>query len=212
MAILILMRCIVSTARLSPPALLLVLGLVFTLQGCERGLAPPPGQSARQQRAVKAVAASTSRAATGRVFEDSAAGVRFAVPAGMAVQPEHFSGVREPGVMRHMFTLTDRGEERLRVELWHNPGRSPLDTWFEAHLAFMRDGLARVSWEPVAPGQARGMLFAWPRSGQSAGQRIVLFALQDQVIRVTCQDGQDAALVAAFRALLGSFSLVEGRR
>ncbi len=180
-------------------ATFLPLILVFGL-GCERGLAPPV-----QEQEAKASLAS------GHVYSDSEGGVRFAYPAGMAVEAEHWPGVTEPGVIRHMYTVLARGQERLRVELWRNRGRAPLAQWFERHLAFMRDGVAKVSWGPVAAGGARGMHFAWPRSGQSTGQRIVLFPLGELVVRVTCQDGQDPGLVKGFQRLVGSLALLEAR-
>lgn len=182
-----------------PLTLALTLALTLLFAGCERGLVPPVEQEGR------------AALASGQFFNDAEAGLRFVIPSGMAAETEHYPGVTDPGVIRHMVTLTVQQSEHLRIELWHNPGHTPLAAWFDAHLAFMSDGLAQVSWGPVAPGQVRGMHFVWPRSGQSTGQHIVLFALKDKIIRVTCQDGQDPALMAHFRALVSSLSLTERR-
>ena len=181
---------------------ILPLTLVLAL-GCERGLAPP-----EPDERTPALGRTS-----GETFQDRAGGIRFAAPAGLTVEAEHWPGVKEPGVIRHMYTLSAQGRERLRVELWRNPDRTPLAAWFERHLAFMRDGVARVSWGPVvADGPAvSGMHFVWPRSGQSTGQRIVLFQLGKLVVRITCQDGQDQELVAAFQELVGSLNLLEAR-
>ena len=186
----------------TPPALALTLALALLFGGCERGLAPPEKE---EGRAIRTGAPRT----TGQAFIDDEAGIRFQIPSGMAVETEHYPGVTEPGVIRHMFTLTAEQKERLRVELWLNPGRIPLAPWLQRHLDFMRDGLARESWGPVAEGQVRGVHFVWPRSGQSTGQHIVLFSLEDKIIRVTCQDGQDPALAADFKALVASLALLE---
>lgn len=181
----------------------LVLALAVTFLACERGLTPQVEQEGR--------ASTTQEPSSAQTHNDPTAGVRFPVPSGLLVETEQFPGVTEPGVIRHMFTLTDQDREVLRVELWNNATRTPLAAWFDAHLSFMRDGLARVTWGPVAPAQVRGMTFTWPRSGQSTGQRIALFALGDQVIRVTCQNWQDPALLRGFTALVSGLSLTERR-
>jgi hypothetical protein len=177
----------------------LVLALALPFLACERGLAPQVEQEGREA------------VVPAGLHLDPEAGLRFPVPSGLLVETERYPGVTEPGVIRHMVTLTDQDTEVLRVELWDNATRTPLAAWFDAHLSFMRDGLARVTWGPVAPAQVRGMTFTWPRSGQSTGQRIVLFALGDRVIRVTCQNWQDPALLRGFTALVSGLSLTERR-
>ena len=142
-------------------------------------------------------------------YVDREAGVRFDHPAGLAVSAEHFAGASDPGEIRHIFTLTAARLERFRVELWRNPTRTPLDLWFKRHLLFMVDGTVTITHTTVGP-HRRVMAFVWPKNARSTGQRILLFSLDDLMVRVTCQRGHRRADRAVQDDLVRSFARVDG--
>lgn len=144
-----------------------------------------------------------------KIFEDRQSGVRFALPAGMQVEVEHFEP-GAPGQLRHLLTLTRARQESLSLQLWDNPTALPVGAWFEEHLAFVRDGHARIRWDTVSAHAVRGMVIRQPRSPQAFGQRMALFSAAGRVVRVTCQNEDHQPTLAAFSQVLRTLKLSGG--
>jgi hypothetical protein len=161
-----------------------VLGLL-AISACEQGTAP----AARQQ---------ALRPASADRHSDALAGISFAAPDGLRVEAEHFARDTPAGVAKDILTLSGLSGTVLGIDVWHDPERLPLATWFERHLAFVRDGRAAIGWTPLTRHQALGMIIERPRSPQAYGQRIALVAASGRVVRVTCYDSESAPDVAAF--------------
>ncbi len=177
----------------SPRAWCLLLATLAWV-GC---VEPKEPRSSTRASALEAPATATP------LISDTRAGVSFRAPAGLDLEVEHF----EPGPagqMRHRLVLSSRRTERLAIEMWHDPASLPVGQWFAEHLSFVRDGLERVSWRSVSAHRVRGMVLRRPRSPQALGQRMVIFARGGRVVRVICQDEDDAAALAAFRQVVSS--------
>ncbi len=177
--------------------------LVALAGGCDEGLAPHESQTQLEQGNKRPPPAPAAPAR----HLDPVTGVSFPLPGGLDLETDHSLAGGAAGEVRHTFTLSQGKLERLTVEVWYNPALLPLDDWFKEHLAFMRDGHALFSWTPLSASQQRGMEIRRPRTGQAFGQRIAVFALADRIFRVTCQNQDNPAALAAYKLVTSSLSI-----
>ena len=202
---------------------LAIIGLTVLLLsgGCVEPLAPVGGDSPGARRGAALSSAKHGRASrpwhppgatkhAAPSFVDNKSGISFRVPTGLELEAEHFDSAGPVGQMRHRLVLFKGKLERLSVEIWDNPTSLPVGAWFEEHLAFVRDGHAVINWAMVSGHRVRGMLIRQPRSPQAFGQRMAIFSAGGRVVRVTCQNEDDAATLAAFRQVVASITVMEG--
>ena len=162
--------------------------------------------SARPGKPAVAPVESPTRQASSRLVADRS-GISFRMPAGLELETERFDAAGPLGQMRHRLVLSRGKLERLSVEVWDNPTSLPVGPWFEEHLAFVRDGHARISWSLLSSHRVRGMLIRWPTMPQAFAQRMAIFSVGGRVVRVTCQDQNDAATLAGFKQVVSSITI-----
>lgn len=192
-----------STRRWSPLLALALLHSALSLAACEESAAPEVAAKRAVTKPALQVAASPTTHRGSPRHVDHRSGVSFRAPAHHQVEAEHFDP-GPAGQMRHRLVLSRARQERLSVEVWENPTSLPVDQWFEQHLAFMRDGLERTRWAMMSGHRVRGLLIRRPRSPQAFGQRTAIFAAGRRVVRITCQDEDDARTLAAFQQVTAS--------
>ena len=198
-------RSMVTSQQMSCPRLAslcaLLVGLLALLTG---GCAEPP-ESARQEAPPHAIQSKPLESPARHT--DPRSGISFRLPPGLEVSAEHAAEGGPAGEIRHLLTLTRQRTEVLSIQLWDNPTGLPLATWFDEHLAFVRDRHAIVSWASLSTHRVQGMVIRRPRSGQAHGQRMAVFAAAGQVVRVTCQDEDHPATLAAYDQVVQSLAL-----
>jgi len=141
-----------------------------------------------------------------RVYKDEASGVSFEVPlTGFLLEARHF----EPGLpvvqAKHLFTLSGPNGPEVTIDVWVDASKPDVASFFEAHLAFMRDGETSIASVVVSKQHVAGMLLSQPRSGQSFGRKAAVFAVGDRVFRITCLDKDDERARKVFERLVQSF-------
>jgi hypothetical protein len=166
---------------------------------CEQGTTAP----SKQLQAVKPDPATAVAAR----HTDLRAGLSFAALDGLRIEAEHFPRDTAAGVIKDILTVSGPQGTLLSIDVWHDPERLPLASWFDKHLAFVRDGNAAIGWAPMTRHQALGMNIERLRSPQAYGQRIALVAVSGRVVRVTCYDSESPAAVAAFTRVVDSLEV-----
>jgi hypothetical protein len=141
-----------------------------------------------------------------RLHTDQATRLRFPVrTAGITVESRHFDATLPTYKFRHSIRLLEGKHLSLLIDVWDNPRRLPLATWFDEHLAYLVGEATDVSERAVTAARLPGILLAEPASEQAASQAIAVFAYGDQVFRVTCLDPVgDAAARDSFEAILAA--------
>ena len=100
--------------------------------------------------------------------------------------------------------LAPNGPE-VTVDVWISTGKEGLWTFFEKHLSFMRDEETSIASVVITAEHVPGILISQPRSGQSFGRKIAVFAAGDRIFRVTCLDKDDSRALKVFEQLVESF-------
>jgi hypothetical protein len=141
-----------------------------------------------------------------RGYSDEASGLSFEVPlAGFLLEARHFEPELPVGQVKHLFTLSGPTGPEVTVDVWVDPSKPDVSAFFEAYLAFMRDGETAIASGVVSKQRVAGLLLAQPRSGQSFGRKAAVFAVGDRVFRITCLDKDDARARKVFERLLETF-------
>jgi len=144
-------------------------------------------------------------------YHDLEEGLSFQVGDGVSVATEHHA-VDDPGTIRSLYTLSGPEGLLLSVDVWRDPHRLPLETWFERHLAFTRDPEAVVRWTRLTTHQSPGMVIDRPRTPHAFPRRIAVVSVAGRVIRLTCHRSDDPAALALFERVLASLALDGGAR
>lgn len=165
--------------------------LLPLLSGCAAEV-PSNAEPLDTAGAVKVGAAPASPApvlaAGSRLHTALVTGLRFPVPSTVMVEERHFDASLPTYKFRHSIRFkADRGTSVV-LDVWDDPERRDLDTWFGAHLAFLVLDVTRVSRRLMARERVPGILLEEPASPQASSQAIAVFALRGQVFRVTCID------------------------
>jgi hypothetical protein len=123
--------------------------------------------------------------------------LRFPVPvAGVRIEERHFDPGLPASKFRHSILLTTEAGPAVILEVWDNPRGLDLHAWFNAHLAFLLNpesradegnpaGRPRVSERQMTRARVGGILVELPPSPQAPSQSIAVFALGEQIVRVS---------------------------
>lgn len=183
------------TVSLRRAAVLFSAGL---LAACSVG-ARPIDEPADALAAAPIVASAGLPAKAGEYRFHSAVGakLRFPVPrVGVRIEERHFDPSLPASKFRHSILLSTEAGPAVILEVWDNPRGLDLDAWFNSHLAFLVNPDSRVeggdpadkpraSERPMTRARVAGILVEQPPSSQAPSQSIAVFALGDQIIRVS---------------------------
>ncbi|MEN9797050.1 MAG: hypothetical protein RL653_746 [Pseudomonadota bacterium] len=150
-----------------------------------------------------------------RRLEDAASGLSLDVPfSGFHFEARHFPKATEeaPHRARHLLTLSGPFGAEITVDAWDLPDGQALDAWVEAHLPFLYEGNPALSSGRAGRRGVASLAFWHPRTGQSFSRRTSVFALGQQVIRVTCENAEDARAARLYERILESVDAAEASR
>lgn len=151
--------------------------------------------------------AARAEALRGARFTEPATAIRFPLPEGVTVAVKHHDPSLPLEKFRHSLHLsTERGIQVL-IDVWDNPTRLPLETWFSQHLQFLIDGDTRLTEASVTRAAVRGLVLEQPSSQMAPSLAVAVFAWQGQIFRVTGVDS-DAEIDPSGRRLF--FQILEG--
>lgn len=121
------------------------------------------------------------------------------------VESTRFDPAAPAHKIKERFELTDEAKRLLvRVDVWSNSDRLPLQPWIDTHLAYLNNGHATLQERTIGPARVPALLADEPRSCQAANIVTAVFAIDDQVVAVTCADGESHAARSAFEGVLSS--------
>ena len=141
-----------------------------------------------------------------RGYQDSAAGISFEIPLSeFLLEAVHFDSALPIEKVKHLLTLSGPGGPQVTVDVWVDPSREGVWPFFEKYLAFMRGEQTSVASVVISRQRVQGILLLEPRSGQSYGHKVAVFAVGARVFRVTCLDKDDPRALKVFDHLVESF-------
>jgi hypothetical protein len=143
---------------------------------------------------------------------DRTAGLAFDLPAaGYRVAARHFARDLPAHKLRHSIAVSGPHGVAVTVDAWDNPDGLALAAWFERHLAFTKAPPALVSPGAATAARVPAIVVAQPRSEQSLGRDLTVFALGRRVVRVTCHDRDDERTQALCARVLATLAAEAGR-
>lgn len=141
----------------------------------------------------------------------AASGIRFETAADHQVSAQRFSRALPAHKIRDLVTVTGPGGVAVTVDAWDNPEGLALAPWFERHLAFMRVPPALTAEGTAAAARVPALLVSQPRSEQSLGRDVAVFALGGRIYRITCHDRDDARSHEVYARVLATFTAEAAR-
>ncbi len=122
-----------------------------------------------------------------------------------------------PGQHHEALEWTQGGDVLVRLEIFANHRREPLQAWLDGEqraLAVQANEVAHVAPPSASPQPAAAVLLGFNRSSQAPARQILLLSPPHLRLRLTCEDSQHAragATFAAVRAALRLRALAETR-
>jgi hypothetical protein len=126
-----------------------------------------------------------------RPQHDERARVSFPSPYAALTTSRHFDPSLPAHKIRHEILIEPEGHAAVRIDVWDDPERLPLATWFERNLAFLRNDADRIEPLQMTTASIEGLLIDHLRSPQSTTMRTALVSSGARVFRVTCLDAED---------------------
>jgi hypothetical protein len=187
-----------------------LLGAAGLVAACSVG-APAIDEPAEEPASAPIVASAALQAKPGEYRFHSAVGARLRFPvlrAGVLIEERHFDPSLPASKFRHSIHLSTEAGPAVILEVWDNPQRLDVHAWFNAHLAFLVSpgsrseesppgDAPRVSERPMTRARVAGILVEQPPSPQAPSQSIAVFALGDQIVRVSGLDPEGNAKARA---------------
>lgn len=194
-------------ARLRRAVLLCASALVTA---CSVG-APRVDEPAAEPAAAPHVATAVSQAKAGDYRFHSALGAKLRFPVlrtGVRIEERHFDPSLPARKFRHSIWLTTEAGPAVIIEVWDNPEGADVQAWFDAHLAFLVNPAPgvderraadkpTVSERPMTRARTMGILVEEPPSDQAPSLSSAVFALGDQMVRVSGIDPEGNATARA---------------
>lgn len=163
--------------------------LLLLAVGCATESADPAaGRAVASSESAKA-ASSRWNGRSYRLQSDAAARCRFPVPAtGAELRSRHFSAELPANKLRHELTVLLDGAPLVRIDVWDDPLRQPVDAWFAANLAGTRSQTTLAEHRTLTARAVEGLVLVDPASPQSPARTAAIVAMEGRVFRVTCLD------------------------
>jgi hypothetical protein len=179
-----------------------VTALVLSSRALAGDSGPPPG--------------SDSPAWDGETFRhivDDATGTAFDVPTlGFRVETRHFDRKTPAFRIKDSFAVSGPGGLEVTIDVFENTEGLDLGGFFDAHLAFMRSGMAGVRDGMAGARKVPAILVDQPKVEGAYAQPSAIFALGTHVFRVMCANGDDARAAKVYLRVLSSIDLGKAAR
>jgi hypothetical protein len=173
--------------------------------------APTVDEPAALPAAAPLVGSAVGQAKAGDYRFHSALGAKLRFPvlrAGVRVEERHFDPSLPARKFRHSILLTTEAGPAVVIEVWDNPDGADVQAWFDANLAFLvnpapgvdeRSAADKpsVSERPMTRARTMGILVEQPPSDQAPALSFAVFALGDQMVRVSGIDPEGNATARA---------------